>query len=379
MFRKHLSKFLISICFFIAGFLLHDIIMRISPQFGLLTEAHGYLTRHYVNDLPAMIELQRGMIEGMVARVGDPYTAYYPPTQHELQTDALQGEYGGIGVRIVIDDAENAVLFPFAQGPAARGGIMEGDVLISIDGRTIDSTLTMDDISALLRGEEGTMVRVGVLQSPELVDALEVIVERENFPTPSVQGFLHPTNSTIGVLDVNLISQQTLEEIDLALRTLLNEGASAFLLDLRGNTGGLLDESISVADFFLASGVILIERMGEAQEVVHEASDGEIGETIQMVVLIDGGTASAAEIIAAALQQNARATVIGTPSFGKGSVQSIYELQDGSSIHITTAQWLTPSEGTIDQLGVAPDILVDPGGESVDLIADAAINLLLAE
>jgi len=368
----------VAICFFLSGYLVHDIASRLSGTFALLQEAHGYLVRHYLNDLPSPHALQQGMIEGMLAHVGDPYTVYVPPAQHELQTDTLAGEYGCIGVSVVTDEAGRQVLFPFPDGPAARAGIMDGDILLAVDHIEIDESFTVDVVTALLRGDEGTSVILDIFPSSS-DNPQTVTLIRTNFPVPTVQGYLHPDSSSVGVLDVNLISQQTTEEIDRTLRELMNDGAAVFLLDLRGNTGGLLDEGIDVADYFLASGIIMVERTRNSGEVVYRAHSGEFGEDIQMVVLVDGSSASAAEIIAAALQQNGRALLVGTATYGKGSVQSIYELQDGSSVHITTSQWLTPSNATIDGSGLQPDLVVDAGTDSNDPTATAAIALLLYE
>lgn len=368
----------VAICFFVSGYLVHDIASRLSGTFGLLREAHGYLVRHYLNDLPTPLSLQQGMIEGMMARVGDPYTVYVPPAQHELQTNALAGEYGGIGVSIVADEGGRQILFPFPDGPAALAGIMDGDVLLAVDHLDIDDSFTVDAVTALLRGEEGTSVILDVFQ-PSSGAPLRVTLVRTNFPVPTVQGYLHPSSPSVGVLDVNLISQQTAEEIDRTLRELMDSGAEVFLLDLRGNTGGLLDEGIDVADYFLDSGIIMLERSRNSGDVVHRATSGEFGEDIEMVVLVDGGSASAAEIVAAALQENGRALLVGAPTYGKGSVQSIYELRDGSSVHITTSQWLTPSNTTIDGSGLQPDVVVEAGADGNDPIADAAIALLLHE
>jgi carboxyl-terminal processing protease len=171
---------------------------------------------------------------------------------------------------------------------------------------------------------------------------------------------LLPDDPTIGVLAVASFSERTPDELEAAYAGLLERRASGFILDLRGNSGGLLDSGIAVSRFFLESGVVVIERGRGDDEEIHRATRPGEAADAPLAVLVDGGTASAAEIVAAALQANGRAPLIGTVTYGKGSVQLIFELSDGSSLHVTTARWLTPSGDEIDGAGLMPDIPLDP-------------------
>ena len=376
---KRLEFLFVAVCFFLSGYLVHDIAARFDDDFGLLTQAQGYLAYNYLYELPDNLLLQRGMIEGMISSLNDPYTVYNTPDQHEINVDTFEGQFGGIGTRLVQDENEAYVLFPFPDGPAYSAGIRAGDILLSIDGVDLAADATMNAITALLRGEEGTNVAVRVHRPTQEGSRLDFAIQRASIQVPTVHAYLHPRDPSIGVVEIYLIGQQTPDEINRAFITLTDTGAERLILDLRGNGGGLLEESISIADYFLESGLIVSERYRDQDTREFYAAPGDAGETLALVVVVDNRSASGAELIAAALQQNHRAIIVGDTTFGKGTVQSIYELQDGSSIHITTAQWLTPSGAMLDGTGITPDVLVDTAIPGDDPAIITALHLLLEE
>ncbi len=349
--------------------------------YPLVAEAHEYLGQYFIEDLPPDVELERGMIQGMLQVLGDPYTSYVEPQAHELESDTLAGEYGGIGTYVSIDEAGLVHLVPFADGPAARAGVMEGDVLLAIDGQRLGPESTLQDVGAALRGPAGSSVQLLLAPRQEGGVELEIAVTRETIALPSATGYLLPDDPTIGVIVVSVFSQRTPGEVRAAHDDLTGRGAMAIILDLRGNPGGLLDSAVDVARFFLETGIVVFQQERDGTEQVFRVETPGAAIQIPLAVLADGSTASAAEIVAAALQANGRALVVGQPTYGKGSVQLIFNLSDGSSLHITNARWLTPDRQALDRAGLQPDILVDPASSagSGDTILAAAVQRLQAE
>jgi carboxyl-terminal processing protease len=329
-----------------------------SRDYPLLSEASVLLQEHFLDPLPGAAELQRGMIRGMLQELDDPFTVYVEPATHELESDQLSGEYGGIGVLLTLDAQGRLRLVPSSGGPADRAGVREGDVLLAIDGVLVEHGTPLDVVSASLRGPEGSEVRLTLTSAGE--SPREVAVVREVIPLPSVAGYLLPDDPTVGVLAVTSFTERTPGEVLETYGDLRGRGVTGLILDLRGNSGGLLESGIEVARAFLESGVVMIERGRRGvQETVRVERPGEASD-LPLAVIVDGSTASAAEIVAAALQDNGRAPLIGVRTYGKGSVQLIFELGDGSSLHVTSARWLTPSGDQIDGAGLQPDLLVDP-------------------
>lgn len=362
------------------GFASHALLQG-GRTYPLVAEAHEYLRRYFIEDLPPDLALQRGMIQGMLQVLGDPYTAYVEPQAHELETDTLTGEYGGIGTYVSIDEAGLFHLVPFADGPAARAGVMEGDVLVAVDGQRIGPEATLEDVGTALRGLAGTSVRLLLAPRQEGEEEFELTITRETIPLPSATGYLLPDDPTMGVIVITVFSQKTPTEVQAAYDDLTGRGAEAIILDLRGNPGGLLDSAVEVARFFLESGIVVFQEERDGAEEVFQVQTPGAAAQVPLVVVADGSTASAAEILAAALQANGRAPVVGQPTYGKGSVQLIFDLSDGSSLHITNARWLTPDRQALDHAGLQPDVLVDPTSSagSGDPILAAAVQWLQAE
>jgi carboxyl-terminal processing protease len=367
---------LLSVSAFFAGYQSRSIWPPASEQYGLLKEADQLLRTHYIGELPDQLDLQRGMIRGMVAEIDDPYTAFMEPVSHELQTDDLVGEYGGVGAFLSQDEEGIFHLIPFSGSPAERAGIQEGDVLIAVDDQPVHNGIRLDTVLAMIRGPVGTSVKLTLAARSDEETSRTVEIIREAFPIPSVTSYVLPSNSAIGVIVIHLFSEKTLEESQQAYHELLTRGVRAILLDLRDNVGGLLDSGVDVARFFLTDGLVLIEqRKGDEREYFRVESVGEASD-VPLAVLVNGGTASAAEVVAAALQANHRAPLVGIPTYGKGSVQVVVELSDGSSLHITSARWQTPDGVIIDNQGLQPDVSVTEPTDEQDAIIFRAVEWL---
>lgn len=359
-----------------AGYQLRSVWPPASEEYGLLREAYRLLENHYLSELPERITLERGMIHGMVDRLGDPYTNYVEPAAHEIQTDDLSGEYGGIGAYLSRGEDKRIHLVPFDDGPAARAGIQEGDILIAVDHQIIDDNTSLETILAMVRGPAGTSVNLILAAREPGDDVIILDIVREVFPIPSVTCYLLPEDPKIGVIVITLFSDKTPQEVEESFLSLKSRGMETMVLDLRNNPGGLLDSGVDVARFFLSDGVILIEELpGGVKEVFRAETEGDAVD-IPLAVLVNENTASAAEVVAAALQANNRAPLIGTPTFGKGSVQLVFELSDQSSLHVTASRWKTPQGIILDFHGLQPDVPVTIDDGEHDSIMLTAVDWL---
>lgn len=342
-------------------------------EFTLVEEAYSFLDLHYIDPLPEQLQIEQGMVEGMVSALDDPYTTYVEPSAHEIQRDDLIGEYGGIGAYLAINDDGLVYLVPFEDSPAERAGVNEGDILLAVDGVVLEKGAQLDDVSAAIRGPEGSIVRIGVVAPSDGSGEREYEITREVFPLQSVTSFMHPSDASVGVIVIRLFSERTPAELEKAYRELVDRGAEALILDLRNNGGGLLGSALSVAEFFLEDGVILHEQQREGDMVTHSVSSPGIGSSMPLALLVNQYTASAAEVVAGAIQDRGRAPLIGETTYGKGSVQVIVELKDGSSLHITSARWFTPNNRTLDGVGLEPEHPIMPGDSG-----DAALEFALS-
>ena len=346
---------------FTAGYAVRGL-LEPGARLALVRQAHTLVVEHHVGPLPSPAAIEAGMIDGMLRVLDDPFTIHVEPALHALETDLLTGEYGGIGVRLTRDQAGAVRLVPAPGGPAARAGIGEGDVLLAIDDRALGRDETLYAVEAALRGPVGSIVRLGLGSHEAGRPARAVAVARAAMALPSVSGFILPDDPATGVLALTLFSERTPEEVAEALASLQVRGAHRLIIDLRGNPGGLLEAAVETARLFLREGVVLfdVDRAAGARAFAVERPGPAAA--VPVAVLIDGGTASAAEIFAAALRAGG-AALIGQPTYGKGSVQSIFGLDDGSSLHLTTSRWLTPAGEALDGRGLEPDVRVEAGGD----------------
>jgi carboxyl-terminal processing protease len=350
------------------------------------------LERDFYGPKPSAAARTDGAIAGMVQAFDDPYTFFVEPQTRELERDQLAGKFGGIGANLTQTDA-GYVLSPLPGQPAAEAGVQEGDLLLMIDGREIPPDLPTDDVVALLRGEVGTQVTLVVRRTPLVaapetqsgeqpgeqtaasagdqsadaeVEELTFAITRREIQTPSIEWRLlddSPQTADVGYLRQTIFSERSPDEMRQALAELAAAGAVRYVWDLRGNPGGLLNSAVAQADLWLDAGVIVVEEKAGGLRKTFEATAGELAANAPLVLLVDGGTASAGEIVAGALHDHGRARLVGSQTYGKGSVQLIHELADQSSLHVTTAQWFTPAGHQISGEGLAPDVLVAAGDD----------------
>jgi carboxyl-terminal processing protease len=356
---------------FAAGYMANDLLalrngsVHAREEFDLFWEAWGFVEKDFLGELPTNQTLTHAAIRGAITTLEDPYTVFVEPVARDREREALQGRFGGIGAYLSRpEDGGDVLLEPIPGNPAELAGILAGDVLLAVDGTAVTPDMTVNAVADLIRGEKGTTV-VLTVRHPNAAAPVDVAVVRDDILLPSVSYRLLE-DTTIGYIQLTRFSAESANEIAQALTALQEQGAAQLILDLRQNGGGLLDASVAVADHFLDGGPVLIQISRNQGERVFNATPKTLAPDAPLALLVDGGTASAAEILAGALQDRGRAVLIGAQTFGKGSVQLVYDLSDGSSVHVTSARWYTPERQALDAQGLAPDILVEITQEAID-------------
>lgn len=334
-------------------------------ELGLFWEGWGLIEQNFIGETPDDTALNYAALRGALTSLEDPYTIFLEPVVRQEEQISLRGNYGGIGAYIQRNEEGEAILLPIPGNPAEAAGILEGDVLIAIDGERVTAEMTSDMIAEIVRGEKGTTVTLTVIHPGES-EAVDVTIERGDILVPSVISRILPDEPTIGYIQLSRFSGESAGEVETAVLALQDQGAESIILDLRGNGGGLLDAAVEIADQFVTEGDLLYQESKREGERIYEATAEAVDADVPLVVLVDRGSASASEILAGALQDLDRATLIGMQTFGKGSVQLVYDLSDGSSIHVTSARWFTPNRHQIDQQGLTPDIVVEPTAEGAE-------------
>lgn len=358
---------------FAAGYLVRD---RRAPggDLPVLRQAYEILLLHGYNDPPAAPALEYGMIKGMVQAYNDPFTYFNEPAQFEITSQNLEGKFGGIGVTLGRDADNIPVLHPIADGPAAKAGVMDGDRLVQVDKLAITQDTTTDQIIAAVRGPVGSKVIIGITRPPDN-QRLDFTIERQEYALPSVMGYIEPLDARVGVLKINIIADTTADELLKSVADLQQKGATHFVLDLRDNSGGLLDSGIETARLFLSDGTVIIQQYkGQAEKSFDVTKRGQLAD-IPLVVLVNQNTASAAEIIAGSIQAHKRAPLIGTHTYGKDTIQLVFKLKDGSSLNVTAAHWWVSGIPKFGGIGLQPDKSVEQPAQSqnVDPFIQAAI------
>jgi len=303
--------------------------------------------------------LSGAAIDGMLQVLDDPYSAYLNAEQFALGNSLLEGSYNGIGAYVTVDENEQIVIIaPIAGSPADKAGIKPGDVILEIDGEPIID-MSFAEAVIKIRGPKDTTVKLLVRHEGE-TEPVEIEVIRATFEVPSVRSEMRGETAYINITD---FTERTPDELDGALQSAKDQQATGIVLDLRGNPGGLLDPVIEVASSFLTEGIVVKIRDNQGEVTTFRVQTERPKIYLPMVVLVDGASASGSEVLAGALQDHKRATIAGTKTYGKGSVNALYPLSDGSGLYITTARWLTPNDRLIEGQGIEPDIELEVTGE----------------
>lgn len=343
---------------------------RMPEEVAVFWEAWDYVEDHLYGPIPPARDRTYGALRASFDLL-DSHTRFVEPAAQELESDALQGVYGGIGTAIQRDSAGRVCLAPYPDSPAHRAGIRDGDCLIAIDYQPVISSTTKTAVEAALRGEVGTQVVLTISRPP--TQSIEVVVTREAIEVASVEWYM--ATSDVGYVRLERFTERTSSELADALEQIEEAGASALVMDLRSNRGGLLSAAVAVAGRFLDKDAVIFHQASLEQERSVTA-ETEGNTKLPLIVLIDEQTASAAEVVAGALQDHRRALLVGESSYGKGSVQEMYELSDGSSLRITAAIWLTPDRHRIEKRGLTPDVVAVDSGKPSDVQLDRAVAYL---
>ncbi len=325
-------------------------------DFELFFEAWQLVEEGFDGEIPTNQEILYSAIEGSLDTLDDEYTRFVRPEVAARMREDAGGSVEGIGAFVrETEEGLFEIVRPIPDQPADLAGLLPGDIVVAVDGESV-ADLSFDEVILRVRGPRGTDVTL-TIRREGVEDPLEFTITRVRFEIATVESEMLEGN--IAYIKLTTFDQTATEKTVEALQTLLDQGAESVIFDLRDNPGGFLNQSISIADLFLTDSVVLYERNNAGLDQTFRAEDGDLGEDLPLVVLINGGSASASEIVAGAIQDNGRAVLIGDVTFGKGSVQQVYELSDGSEMRVTIARWYTPANNTIDGQGVTPDIIVE--------------------
>lgn len=329
------------------------------PNTGLLEKVQSTMNEKFVfwkssSTLPTEKELEYGMIQGYVSSYKDPYTVFLPPREAKSFTENVTGSFGGVGMNVGMKDGNIVVIAPLKDSPAMKAGILAGDIITAVDGKNMMG-LSSDEAVSLIRGQIDTKVVITVLHKDAKATKEITIIRKEiKIPTLDIE-----KKSGVFIIKLYNFSAESPELFRNAVNDFVTSGYKHLVIDLRGNPGGYLEAAVTMTSFFLKEGqVVVSEKQGKNEAVVNHRSTGIAGIPVgtKVVVLVDGGSASASEILAGALKDQGVAKVVGEKTFGKGSVQELVNYDDGSSLKVTIAKWYTPNGINISESGIKPDI-----------------------
>jgi carboxyl-terminal processing protease len=333
--------------------------LKTNTGLDIVKEAWDYIATDYVEpDKVNSENFTRAAIEGIIASLDDPYTSYLPPEEYSLVNSMFHGEFEGIGAIVSIREEKLVIIATFEGAPAELAGIKAGDTILGINGEPVEG-LSLEVATSKIRGPSGTMVTILVLHEGENTP-VNLDIVRAKVEVPSV---VFEMRGDIAHIIITNFTDRTDTEFESVIKNLESVNAKGIVLDLRGNPGGLLDRVIEVASHFITEGVIASVRSNQGEIEKYNAVKQNTTTDLPMVVLVDEFSASGSEVLSGALQDYNRALIAGNVTFGKGSVNWLRDLSDGSGIYITIARWLTPNGRLIEGQGITPDIKLELTGD----------------
>ncbi|HEY58856.1 MAG TPA: S41 family peptidase [Anaerolineae bacterium] len=351
----------------------------LNALFAPFWEAWRIVHDQYVDQPVDDVKLMRGAIRGMLDSLGDPHTDYMNPDDYKEATTMLEGEYEGIGAWVDISGDYLTIISPMPGSPAEKAGLQPGDQIIAVDGDDV-SGVAPEVVRKRVLGPAGTQVRL-TIRREGVEEPFDVAITRAHITIPSVEGRM--LDNSVAYVQIYTFGEKTGQQLHEILQDLLAQNPKGLIIDLRNNGGGYLSTAIQVASEFLPEGtVVMYERYGDDTQQVYKAQAGGLATDIPLVVLINEGSASASEIVAGAIQDHGRGLLVGTVSYGKGSVQNLIPLQnDQGAVRVTVARWYTPKERLISGQGLTPNVTVELTKEDIqakrDPQLDKAVKLIL--
>ena len=347
-------------------------------EFARLTEVWKLLNREQINGSaldPSVVS--DGAIRGMLNALEDPYAGFLDREQYSLEREDIRGFFGGIGAEVGLRDGEISILAPMPDTPAEAAGVRPGDIILEVDGKSIRG-LSLLEVVRLIRGDKGTVVTI-LLRHLSSAEPVSIEIERDIIQLESVNLLMQV--GRIGHLRLSGFTGSTNDELKEALERFERSQGVGIILDLRNNPGGLVSSVVDVTSQFIEDGLVLYQVDAKGNRRNWGVKSGGKALDIPMVVLVNEFSASASEVFTGAIIDNDRATVIGTTTFGKGSVTNLWPLVDGSGVNFTTARWFTPNGLLIEGAGITPDVILDPVDEEEeeDVHLDRAIEILMEE
>lgn len=311
----------------------------------------------FKDKVPADNDRIYGAISGMVSSFKDPYTMFFPPKQAQLFADEVKGEFSGVGMEVGIKDGLLTVVSPLKGSPAEKAGILTGDVIVKINGISTEN-ISVDEAVTSIRGKAGSSVDLTIARKGQ-VELLEIPVTRDTIALPVIDT---KTQGDVFVISLYSFSETSSKLFKEALQKFADSGLKKLVIDLRNNPGGYLDAAVDIGSYFIPQGKIIVreDQGNDNPELVYRSHGGDITLPggLKTIILVNGGSASASEILAGAMSEHGVSDLVGTQTFGKGSVQELIPLSDGSSVKITVAKWLTPNGVSISEKGIKPKYVI---------------------
>ena len=347
---------------------------EIPQKFGLFWESWNIIQSEFYGDVPEKQTLTHGAIRGMLQSLSDPHTVLIEPAPAQVEQSNLKGETGDVGLNLDIRNHVLTIVSPIPGSPADKAGLRAGDLILKISDKLVPFDITVQDAQNQLRGPIGSKITLNVRRIGE-AKPFDVELSREKYPLPTVEWRMLP-DTTFGYIKVTMETAETANEFAKALDSLKAQKMTGLVLDLRNNPGGLFPDPVLdiTGQFLKNSDVVLYEKYRDGTEKDFRAGNRRGATDLPLAVLVNSGTASAAEIIAGALKDYNRGVLIGEPTYGKGSVQVIRNLSDGAALHITVATWWTPKHTPLDGKGLEPDIAIPLTDESIKKSIDPQLQ-----
>ena len=323
-----------------------------NSDYGIFEQTWSLIKQRYIKQPVTDKALFYGAMNGLVDGLGDPYSSYFNPGDNKKFKDEMSGSFEGIGIEIGIKDKHITVIAPLPDTPATKAGLMAGDIIATVDNQSTNN-MSLDEAASKIRGKKGTPVEIGIVRDNE-EKIKKFTITRDKIKIQSV--LFEMKNNNIAYIRLSHFNGDTFWDInDITKKILLNK-PKGLILDLRNNPGGYLDVGVDIAGLWTGERTVTYSQNAQNETENYQAQTSAVFNNIKTIVLINGGSASASEILAGALQDYKLATLIGEKTFGKGSVQELIPLNDGSSIKLTVAHWLTPNKRAINEVGIQPDI-----------------------